>query len=203
MAGGRTVTEIDFSKLLLRAHIGLTRLNPVTGAVALLLFLGVAVWLAVALGAHEETPSEPRPLPPVPAVGAASVRESADEQNLRNFYAALGNRQETEQALKTLFDLAQQADLSLDQADYQWRFDKQSGTYRYQILLPVKGAYGAIRRFCERALLALPFASLDEWSFKREAIGDDALDVSLRFTFYLKDAPRAASEMVKETGSAR
>jgi hypothetical protein len=198
MAGGRAMTAINPSRLALQAHIGLLRLNPLTGALALWLFLGAALWLAVIFSAREEAPPEPpSPVLPAPALEAAAARASVDEQNLYKFYAVLGNRQDTEQGLKTLFDLARQAGLSLDQGDYQWHFDKQSGTYRYQILLPVKGAYGAIRRFCEQALLALPFASLDDWSFKREAIGEDALDVSLRFTFYLKDAPQAASEAGK------
>jgi len=47
----------------------------------------------------------------------------------------------------------------------------------------------AVRRFCERVLLTIPFASLDEITFKREAVGNGSLDARLRFTLYLTDAP--------------
>ena len=63
-------------------------------------------------------------------------------------------------------------------------------SWRHQILLPVKGGYSEIRQFCEKTLRTLPFASLDDLSFKRETIGEAELESSLRFTLYLKQPPR-------------
>ena len=57
--------------------------------------------------------------------------------------------------------------------------------YTYQVTLPVKGSYGAVWKFGMLALRAIPFASLDEISFRRDAIGDAAVEARLRLTLYL------------------
>ena len=75
----------------------------------------------------------------------------------------------------------------MSRADYKFGADR-NGRYRtYQIVLPVKGSYSAIRQFCEQTLLAIPFASLDEMNFKRDAIGSSTLEAKLHFTVYLAD----------------
>jgi Tfp pilus assembly protein PilO len=190
---GRAMMKASPDKMALQAHIRLIRTGAATPLIALLFLLGVAAWGAAALNARENSMRE-NSVAAEPATPAAPAQESLDEQNLRQFYEALGNRSEIEQSLKTLFEIARQKGLSLDQGEYQWHFDKQSGIYRYQIELPVKGGYGAVRGFCSRVLEALPFASLDEWNIKRESAGDDAIDVRLRFTFYLKDDLTASAK---------
>lgn len=192
------MTAINLDRIALQASIGLIRMGVIPGVIAISLLFGVASWAWLAINMRdqalqEHTLAQVRQGLSVPLAAANVVdRGAAGEQNnLHKFYDALGDRSETEQSLKTLFDIAEQAGLNLDEGEYKWQLDKNSNIYRYQILLPVKGPYAAIRQFCEQALLALPFASLDEWSFKRESIGDDALDVSLRFTLYLKDVLRA------------
>lgn len=107
------------------------------------------------------------------------------EERLANFYDNLGEKRYAEQQVKTLFAVAGKTQLTLKQAEYKPAFDKNGQYYTYQIVLPVKGSYGAIRRFCEQTLLAIPFASLDEISFKRDAIGSRMLEAKLRFTLYL------------------
>ncbi len=191
---------VEPGRIALQARIALIRVGAIHGAIATLLVFGAAIWIWFAVNARaqdrqEHALAQVRQGLRVPLDAGVAAPEHAAGKNLRNFYAALGERSKTEQYLKVLFATAAQADLSLDQGEYQEQTEKNSNTYRYQIRLPVKGSYGAIRRFCEKTLLALPFASLDELSFKRESIDEDTLDASLRFTFYLKDKLHAPQEV--------
>ena len=110
------------------------------------------------------------------------------EENFNHFTGVLGNPLDTEKQVRTLFELAKNTGLTLSKAEYKLAEEK-NGRYRtYQILLPVKGSYNSIRRFCEKTLLAIPFASLDEMSFKRESIASGSLEARLRFTLYLSES---------------
>lgn len=111
--------------------------------------------------------------------------QSVDEDRIAKFYDALGERRYAEQQIKTLFAIAAKTGLNLNQAEYKSALDKNSKAYTYQILLPVKGTYPAIRHFCEQTLRAIPFASLDEMSFKRDGISSAELEARLRITLYL------------------
>jgi hypothetical protein len=51
----------------------------------------------------------------------------------------------------------------------------------------VKGSYAAIWQFAMAALRTIPFASLDEITFRRDAIGDATVDARLKLTLYLRD----------------
>jgi hypothetical protein len=127
---------------------------------------------------------------PVPAVAVAPVVAAAPApDNLEAFYAALGPRRYAEQQVRTLFALAAKNGLSLSQGEYKTGYDRNARLSTYQVNLPVKGSYGAIWRFALGALRAIPFASLDDISFRRETIGDPAVEARLRLTLYLKDAP--------------
>jgi hypothetical protein len=117
----------------------------------------------------------------------AAPAPSAD--SLDAFYAALGPRRYAEQQVKTLFTLAAKSGLSLSQGEYKTGYDRNARVTTYQVNLPVKGSYGAIWQFAFGALRAIPFASLDDVSFRRDSIGDPAVEARLRLTFYLKDAP--------------
>jgi hypothetical protein len=64
--------------------------------------------------------------------------------------------------------------------------------HTYQLNLPVKGSYAAIWQFALSALRAIPFASLDDISFRRDSIGDATVEARLRFTLYLSEQGGAA-----------
>jgi hypothetical protein len=186
------MSGFDFGKLPLYVHIAFTRLKLSWGVSGLLILSGLLIWM-VAIAKAPDEKSQASAL----AVAQNKLHEhqsdsavalvSADEQGANKFYAVLGDRGEAEQYLKAMFDVAAQTGISLDQGEYQWGIDKNSRTYRYQVLLPVKGSYSLIRQFSESTLRALPFVSLDELTFKRNSAGEDTLGANLRFTFYLGD----------------
>ncbi|KAB8057008.1 hypothetical protein GCN74_22760, partial [Janthinobacterium sp. FT14W] len=135
---------------------------------------------------------EARPLPqPSLAVAIAAPPATASE-NLARFYAALGQQRHAEQQVKQLFDLAAKNGLLLAQGEYKSGYDKASRVATYQVTLPLKGSYAAVWQFALQALRAVPFASLDELSFRREQIADTELEARLRLTFYLTDAQAGA-----------
>lgn len=121
---------------------------------------------------------------------SAVAAPSENETRLKEFLDLRGESGYAEQQVKNLFAIANKNGLSLNQADYKSMAEKNSGTIAYQIQLPVNGTYVSIRQFCEEVLLAIPFASLDEMSFKREAIANNTVEAKLRFTLYLSDMPR-------------
>jgi len=128
--------------------------------------------------------------PSAPAAPVPQPLPSID--NLDAFYAALGPRRYAEQQVRTLFALAAKNGLMLSQGEYKTGYDRNARVGTYQVNLPVKGGYGAIWQFAMGALREIPFASLDDISFRRDGIQDPTVEARLRLTLYLKDVPGAA-----------
>lgn len=126
------------------------------------------------------------------AASVASVKAAPSADNLVAFYGALGEQRYAERQVKTLFGLAAKAGLVLRQGEYKSAYDRNAGLHTYQVNLPVKGSYAAIWQFAMAALRAVPFASLDDISFRRDAIGDADVEARLRLTFYLRDSATAS-----------
>lgn len=180
---------LDFPAVPLRLRLALSAFGPLgCGAAALcVVALASLLWLAPqrALQARRHALALGlATLPAAPRVKAASANE-----NLALFYAALGDRREAEQQLRTLFELAARTGLTLRQGEYQSAYDQSGKIHTYQLTLPVRGNYRAIWRFALLALVAIEFASLDDISFKRDAIGQAEVEARLRLTLYLADQP--------------
>ena len=180
--------------LMLQMRLSLARFGAAGCIVCLLFAAGIAAWASgvpylrtqettqrLAVIRAQKLLKNAEKMPPLAQPTAATER-------LDNFYDALGEAHYAEQQIKTLFAIADKAGLRLTQGEYKSSIEKSGHYSTYQILLPVKGSYAAIRQFCEKTLLAIPFASLDEMSFKREGITSSTLDAKLRFTLYLDDA---------------
>ncbi|RYF04166.1 MAG: hypothetical protein EOO78_05145 [Oxalobacteraceae bacterium] len=195
---------LAFANLVLRLRLLALRAGPVTlGAIAVvLLSLAAAAWFLFMLPQLErereqlsETLTEQarqarRQASAVPAAAALPALVPAAAvplDNLDAFYGALGQRRYAEQQLKTLFGLAAKSGLVLNQGEYKSARDRNARVNTYQVNLPVKGSYAAIWQFSLAALRAIPYASLDDISFRRDSIGDPTVEARLRFTLYLAD----------------
>jgi len=180
---------------MLRLRIMLLRANPLVLAAGILVLVmaGALAWTLHAVWtmeraqavrdaqAQQKAQAAPAAVPePVPA--PAQVPD-----NLAAFYGALGARGSAEQQVKTLFSLATKSGLVLRQGEYKAGYDRNAKVYTYQVNLPVKGSYAAIWQFAMAALRTIPFASLDEITFHRDAIGDATVDARLKLTLYLRD----------------
>jgi hypothetical protein len=179
---------------MLRLRLLLLRANPIVLAagVAVLVMAGALAWTLNAVWAlqraQEAYDAQARQKAQAPkAVSAPAPEPVAAPDNLAAFYGALGERHGAEQHVRTLFALAAKSGLVLRQGEYKQGYDRNAHVYTYQVNLPVKGSYQAIWQFAMAALRALPFASLDEISFHRDAIGDATVEARLRLTLYLRD----------------
>ena len=181
----------------LRLQIALSAASPVALG-ALVLCIGAAValaWLVPARALLDEQAVVAQQVSSVAALPAAPVvlaPPATDEHHLALFYGTLGERRHTEQQVKALFALAAKSGLVLRQGEYKAAFERNARLHTYQVTMPVKGSYGAIWQFALGALRAIPFAALDEISFKRDAIGDAQVEARLRLTLYLSERPGAA-----------
>jgi hypothetical protein len=190
------MNRLSLNAAWLRLRIALAAAGPVVfGALALcLLALAATAWLVQARELVDTARAEARRVaalpPPAPALAAAPP--ATDDYHLALFEAALGERRHAEQGVKTLFKLAGKSGLTLRQGEYKAAYDRNARLHTYQVTLPVKGSYGAIWQFALGALRAIPFAALDEISFKRDAIGEANVEARLRLTFYLTERPGAA-----------
>jgi hypothetical protein len=185
---------------LLRVHLMFLRANPIAlaAAVAACAMAGALAWTTHAAWTLERDQEAQAARAKSVAQGAATISAPAavaapeappapPPDNLAAFYGALGDRHGAEQQVKTLFDLAARSGLVLRQGEYKPGYDRNAHVYTYQVNLPVKGSYASIWQFAMAALRALPFASLDDISFRREAIGDATVEARLRLTLYLRD----------------
>jgi hypothetical protein len=185
----RAMKPINFAALALRLRLALTTLGPVF-CVACVMIVAGAVALALLLpqrAVQAERHQIALRLASAPAAATVALPAATANQNLALFYDTLGEARYAEQQVKTLFALAGKANLSLSQGEYKSAFDSNAQLHTYQITLPVKGSYGQVWSFGLTALRAIPYASLDELSFKRENIGDAQIEARLRLTMYLSD----------------
>ena len=185
------MTAISLPTLLLRLRLWLRARSPVGVGAAILCVLGLAAlaWLASAhqmLEREQELTRKMAALPPPVVRPAPSV---VANENLTHFYGALGEKRYVEQQVKTLFGIAAETGLLLRQGEYKSGYDRNARLHTYQVTLPVKGSYGAIWQFAMLSLRAIPFASLDDISFKRDTIGEASVEARLRLTLYLSATP--------------
>lgn len=179
---------------LLHLQVALARFGWLNCVALALLLAGVAAWFWGIAYLRAQTNAPQRALQQAQQAlkagnqDAGASAASMPQQRLLAYYDLLGEQRHAEQQIKTLFAVADKTGLSLSQAEYKSAWDQAGRTHTYQMILPIKGSYPAIRRFCEQVLLAIPFAALDEISFKREAIGNTTLEAKLHFTLYLADA---------------
>ena len=118
-------------------------------------------------------------------VGAAQPPVRDHGAWLERFYNLLPARDSAPEALRTLFAAAQEQSLSVDQAEYKTKVEKQGRLTVYEIGLPLQGSYVQIRKFIGEVLERIPAMSLDELVIKRESTTDTGVTASIRFTLYL------------------
>ncbi len=186
---------LSFAALVLRARLFLMARGPVLCAAAVLLVAGAVAlaWLLPQRALQEQHRRAAMRIVTAPAPLVVAAPPATSGENLALFYSALGEKRYAEQQIKTLFALAGKAGLTLHQGEYKAGVDRNARLSTYQVTLPVKGSYNDVSNFSLMALRAIPFASLDELSFKRENIGDTQLEARVRLTLFLNDSPQGGA----------
>lgn len=177
----------QLSSLLLRLRLLLLAAGPVALAGALATLAGAAAlaWLIPQGRAQAQLHADAMRAAAQPVAVVAAP--ATPDENMAVFQRTLGEKRYAEQQVRTLFGLAAKAGLNLQQGDYRSGYDQAARVHTYQVTLPVRGSYKAVWRFAMMALAAIPFASLDEVSLRREAVGEADIDARLRFTLYMRE----------------
>ena len=184
---------LQLPALGLRARLALRAAGPVSCVGISLCLLGGAalLWLAPLRALEAEAHRVAVRLASMP-VGQALAPAPVDNLHLVRFYDTLGEQRYAEQQVKTLFSIAAKSGLALSRGEYKSAYDANARLHTYQVTLPVHGTYREVWQFALSALMAIPFASLDEISFKRDKITDHAIEARVRLTLYLADRPNRA-----------
>lgn len=181
--------------LLRRAHWQLRRL-PLPVVIATL--VGIALLVGSAIG-------ERRVLAPLAATVAdirdetqtlrsqAARRHLAEAGNdpaaqLGEFYGFFPDEDSVLDTLERIYAAAAQQNLMLEHGDYRLAPETEARLQRYDVVLPVKGRYGAIRRFAAQILKDNPNLALTAISFSRQAATDIGVDAQLQLTIFLAGA---------------
>lgn len=83
---------------------------------------------------------------------------------------------------------ARDSNLTLGSAEYQVTTEAGAPFTRYQVLLPVKDQYSAIRRFLAAVLNNVPNAALQAIHVERPAVDGNILDARVRFELIYRKA---------------
>jgi hypothetical protein len=129
-----------------------------------------------------------------PGVAAGSA-----EAILTSLQAQLPTAAYAEDSVQSLFAAARREGVLLAEGRYRLGTEPSGLFQIYEIDLPVRGSYAAIRRFVERSLLALPHAALVDARFKRESARANEVQAQLRFVLYLDVSARASDTVQGRT----
>ncbi|MGF6781739.1 hypothetical protein [Paraburkholderia sp. GAS334] len=160
------------------------------------LVLGAAVVVSAAIpGVESETHDMNAMQDPARLARAARTHDKVDNRDAAADAIAL-------EALPQLFPgFAQSADdiavilaqardvnLTLGSAEYQVASESGGRFTRYEVLLPVKDQYSAIRHFLASVLNHVPNAALQEIHVERPAVDGNILDARVRFELIYRAA---------------
>ncbi|HEX7906611.1 MAG TPA: hypothetical protein VF534_00775 [Paraburkholderia sp.] len=90
--------------------------------------------------------------------------------------------------IAVIFAQAHDSNLTLGSAEYQVTTEAGAPFTRYQVLLPVKDQYSAIRRFLAAVLNNVPNAALQAIHVERPAVDGNILDARVRFELIYRAA---------------
>lgn len=90
--------------------------------------------------------------------------------------------------IASIFEQARGSNLTLGSAEYQVNTDAGTRFTRYQVMLPVKDQYSAIRHFLASVLNNVPNAALREIHVERPAVDGNILDARVRFELIYRSA---------------
>lgn len=180
----------------------LYRFNPVWAVVAALCGCALVLWLGVLPTAERERTQQLQAIDVqrTQFLQAPQERVSPEVTGLtqtQDVQAVLGQVTALEHYVSTLLTLAQSLEMTAVTGEYKLSCDAPTQLCRYRVRLPLFGSYLQIKTFVEQSLLALPMASLDELSIRREAIGSSELEAGLVFSLHLA-YPKQAGWLPKE-----
>ncbi|EEG07747.1 hypothetical protein [Pseudogulbenkiania ferrooxidans] len=119
---------------------------------------------------------------------AARKPELGPELRLARFYQSFPPRDSAPVWLEKIYAAAEAQSLVLPKGEYKISPDKSGRLWRYEISLPVSGSYTHLRAFLAQVLEDNPAAMLADLRLRRENIGQEQLDATVRLVVLLRGA---------------
>lgn len=116
--------------------------------------------------------------------GDAPAPQSPAEERAA-FYRQFPAQADATRWIERIYRAAAAEKLALTRGEYVLVPVPDSGLWRYQITLPVRGSYGHIRRFIAATLAGVPNLQLDDLSLQRQNIGDNEVEGRIRLSLFL------------------
>jgi Tfp pilus assembly protein PilO len=150
--------------------------------------LGLGLYLSVVRPAELELTDLNRQVALLQAkkLMAGNAVKLGPSEQLAAFYEQFPVRDSTTDWLDKIHASALHHQLQLPRGEYRLADEASSALDRYQITLPIQGAYPDIRAFVKDVLVAVPAAALDNISFERQKIGDPSVQATVRLTLFLR-----------------
>ena len=111
------------------------------------------------------------------------------EEQLKVFYKSFPVGDKVPDALKRIYHAANKQELMLETGEYSWLQTGTDRLARYRISLPVKGSFKQVLGFMDMALQGNKSLALENASFKRDKVDDDAVEAKLIFVIYADAQP--------------
>lgn len=179
-------------RIVRQATASVARLQWAGGRVGAYALAGLLLMLAAAfvlfarvLPAGSQLSQLQDQLQKIPAAGAAAAAAGAGN-SARDLLSRLPRRADLPAVVATMITQADAAQLELPTGNYEYNVPKVAGAARYQIVLPVRGSYVAIRRFVDGSLAAIPAAALESIRLQRDDVGSAELVAELKFVIYVR-----------------
>ncbi|MBN3753566.1 hypothetical protein G3N95_11500 [Paraburkholderia sp. Tr-20389] len=170
---------------LLTLRFELARRFGVAGLAGLLVLCAAVVAMNAAMRMHADTlslASDARPKAAAKKPQAeAEARADADAATLASLPDLFPPFARSADDIAAILAHASENSLTVGSAEYLVVAESGGRYVRYQMLLPVKDQYGAIRRFLASVLNGLPNAALREIHVERPAVDGSVLDARVRF----------------------
>ncbi|MEX3690950.1 MULTISPECIES: hypothetical protein [Paraburkholderia] len=177
---------------LLTLRFELRRLFGLPGLIGILM-IGAAVLMCAEIASVEADTKEMQA--PAHVVEAAQTRHAIGKHDAQVDAVALEALPElfprfsqSADDIASIFEQARGSKLTLGSAEYQVSTDAGARFTRYQVMLPVKDQYSAIRHFLALVLNNVPNAALREIHVERPAVDGNILDARVRFELIYRSA---------------
>jgi len=114
-------------------------------------------------------------------------KASVTEQ-LATFYAFFPRTDTSTEWIGKIYQAAKANGIVLQSGEYRFEQLNDQKLVRYQITLPVTGAYAQIREFVGAVLNEVPAVAVDEIQLRRDNVSSRALEARIRLSLYLAGA---------------
>lgn len=135
------------------------------------------------LAAVERSIEKRAPKPDVQSARITPRSELADK--LGQFYAFFDGELSYVDWLARFYDVAERSGVAVQRVDYRTVEPAGIPLVLHEVSVPIIADYAKVRAFSEGVLNAIPIASLDQITFRRQRSNHPDVEAALLFSFYL------------------